>query len=48
MINENFIIDSFGDESTSDYLKSVPVGYLRSKGFDESLIGISLEVVEHS
>jgi hypothetical protein len=38
MINENFIIDSFGDESTSDYLKSVPVGYLRSKGFDESLI----------
>jgi len=38
MINENFIIDSFGDESSSDYLKCVPVSYLRSKGFDESLI----------
>ncbi len=38
MINENFIVDSFGDESSTDYLKSVPVSYLRSKGFDEALI----------
>ena len=38
MYNEKFIIETFGDESSPDYLKNVPVEYLRSKGFDETLI----------
>lgn len=38
MYNEKYVIDSFGTPSTVDYMKTVPVEYLREKGFAESLI----------
>ena len=38
MYNEKYVIDSFGDRSSLDYMKTVPVEYLRELGFPESEI----------